>query len=263
MSQKILVPTLGESVTEATVAKWLKVKGDKVISDEPLVELETDKVNVEVPAPSNGVLETISVEEGETVNVGALLGIITSSKNIQKKDLEEKEEQYKPPIKNEKPISVTSKKNDQPLVLEKIKQPKIYDEEPLVLDKISEPNKFKQTRQTSEKISVTEKAIAPSARKIASEANIDLSTISGTGKNGLVLKEDVLGLMGIKPKPSERKITHGPEERIKMTRLRMTIAKRLKEAQENAAMLTTFNEVDMHEIISMRNKYKNDFQEKT
>jgi 2-oxoglutarate dehydrogenase E2 component (dihydrolipoamide succinyltransferase) len=262
MSQKILVPTLGESVTEATVAKWLKVKGDKVISDEPLVELETDKVNVEVPAPSNGVLETISVEEGETVNVGALLGIITSSKNIQKKDLEEKEEQYKPPIKNEKPISVTSKKNDQPLVLEKIKQPKIYDEEPLVLDKISEPNKFKQTRQTSEKISVTEKAIAPSARKIASEANIDLSTISGTGKNGLVLKEDVLGLMGIKPKPSERKITHGPEERIKMTRLRMTIAKRLKEAQENAAMLTTFNEVDMHEIISMRNKYKNDFQEK-
>ena len=262
MSQKILVPTLGESVTEATVAKWLKVKGDKVISDEPLVELETDKVNVEVPAPSNGVLETISVKEGETVNVGALLGIITSSKNIQKKDLEEKEEQYKPPIKNEKHISVTSKKNDQPLVLEKIKQPKIYDEEPLVLDKISEPNKFKQTRQTSEKISVTEKAIAPSARKIASEANIDLSTISGTGKNGLVLKEDVLGLMGIKPKPSERKITHGPEERIKMTRLRMTIAKRLKEAQENAAMLTTFNEVDMHEIISMRNKYKNDFQEK-
>ena len=141
------------------------------------------------------MLETISVKEGETVNVGALLGIITSSKNIQKKDLEEKEEQYKPPIKNEKHISVTSKKNDQPLVLEKIKQPKIYDEEPLVLDKISEPNKFKQTRQTSEKISVTEKAIAPSARKIASEANIDLSTISGTGKNGLVLKEDVLGLM--------------------------------------------------------------------
>ena len=90
MSQKILVPTLGESVTEATVAKWLKVKGDKVISDEPLVELETDKVNVEVPAPSNGVLETISVKEGETVNVGALLGIITSSKNIQKKILRKK-----------------------------------------------------------------------------------------------------------------------------------------------------------------------------
>ncbi len=87
MSQKILVPTLGESVTEATVAKWLKVKGDKVISDEPLVELETDKVNVEVPAPSNGVLETISVEEGETVNVGAILGIITSSKNIQNKQM--------------------------------------------------------------------------------------------------------------------------------------------------------------------------------
>ena len=96
MAEKITVPTLGESVTEATVSKWLKSQGEKVSVDEPLVELETDKVNVEVPSPTNGVLGSIVVKEGETVNVGALLGIITSSKNIQKKDLEEKEEQYKP-----------------------------------------------------------------------------------------------------------------------------------------------------------------------
>ena len=104
--------------------------------------------------------------------------------------------------------------------------------------------------------------VSPAARKIASEKKIDIQTIKGSGKNGLVLKEDVMSLMGIKPAPSERRIAHGPEERIRMTRLRLTIAKRLKEAQENAAMLTTFNEVDMHEVIQMRNDYKEDFQKK-
>ena len=102
--------------------------------------------------------------------------------------------------------------------------------------------------------------VSPAARKMANEAKIDLDKIKGTGKNGIILKEDVMDLMGSKPAPSERKIKHGPEERVKMTRLRLTIAKRLKEAQENAAMLTTFNEVDMSEVISMRNEYKNEFQ---
>ena len=106
-----------------------------------------------------------------------------------------------------------------------------------------------------------EKKVSPSARKMASEAKIDLDKVSGTGKNGIILKEDIMGLMGSKPAPSERKIKHGPEERVKMTRLRLTIAKRLKEAQENAAMLTTFNEVDMSEVIAMRNNYKDEFQQ--
>ena len=104
--------------------------------------------------------------------------------------------------------------------------------------------------------------ISPVARKLATEANLNLNEIEGSGKNGLVLKEDIMGLMGAKPSPSERKIKHGPEERIKMTRLRLTIAKRLKEAQENVAMLTTFNEVDMSEIILMRKTYKEEFKNK-
>ena len=97
---------------------------------------------------------------------------------------------------------------------------------------------------------------------MASESKVDLSQVQGTGKNGLILKEDIMSLMGSKPSPSERKIKNGPEERVKMTRLRLTIAKRLKEVQENAAMLTTFNEVDMSEVIAMRNQYKEDFQDK-
>ena len=104
--------------------------------------------------------------------------------------------------------------------------------------------------------------VSPSARKIAKESKINLSDVKGSGKNGIILKEDLLDLMGSAPKPSERKATHGPEERIKMTRLRMTIAKRLKEAQDNAAMLTTFNEIDMNAVILMRNEYKEEFQKK-
>ena len=113
-----------------------------------------------------------------------------------------------------------------------------------------------------QKSKITSKTISPAARKIAAESNININEINGSGKNGVILKEDLLGLMGSKPSPSDRKVTHGPEERIKMTRLRMTIAKRLKEAQDNAAMLTTFNEVDMSTIISMRNEYKEEFQKR-
>ena len=251
MSEKIVVPALGESVTEATVSKWLKTVGEKVDSDEPVVELETDKVNVEVPSPSDGVLENISVKEGDTVEVGALLGSV-GAKKVQKIDKEEKK--YTPPPKKEevvpkifdKPAEKKHKKVEQKLIL---KETTI--EPPLILSK----------EITSDK-QVEEQILSPSARKIASEKNIDLRKIAGSGKNGVILKEDLLNLMGSKPAPNKRKITHGPEEKIKMTRLRMTIAKRLKEAQNNAAMLTTFNEVDMSKVIQMKNDYKNEFIKK-
>ena len=257
MAEKITVPTLGEAVTEATVSKWLKSQGEKVSADEPLVELETDKVNVEVPSPTSGVLGSIVVKEGETVNVGSLLGTVdNSSKSVEKKNNEDSN--YSPPKK---------KKNNQPKIFEeeetirtqktiqkKTQEPilKLEEEEPLILDNAHEdPVKQK-----------VEKIISPAARKLATETKVDISKIKGSGKNGIILKEDIMELMGSKPAPSKRKINHGPEERVKMTRLRLTIAKRLKEAQENAAMLTTFNEVDMSEVMSMRSTYKDEFQAK-
>ena len=266
MSEKIKVPTLGESVTEATVSKWLKSQGEKVIADEPIVELETDKVNVEVPSPSNGVLGNIAVKEGETVNVGSLLGTITNNLKENTNDLKEIKN-YSPPkkeIKKEPKLFEEEKKTtkseyEEPIL--KLEEESFEsEEEPLILE---EPHKeIEKTRTQNKKTfkNKNEKIISPAARKIASESNVNLEKVQGSGKNGVILKEDVMSLMGSKPSPSERKIKHGPEERVKMTRLRLTIAKRLKEAQENAAMLTTFNEVDMSEIISMREQYKDEFQ---
>ena len=254
MSEKIVVPALGESVTEATVSKWLKSVGEKVNSDEPIVELETDKVNVEVPSPSNGVLENISVNEGDTVEVGALLGSI-GVRAI--KTAVKKEKKYKPPLKKEdEGPRIFEEENEKKQKKEKSTPEKLTLEEskeelPLVLDEEVETKDYSD-----------EKIASPSARKIANEKNINLKDIKGTGKNGVILKEDLLNLMGSKPAPNKRKVTHGQEERIKMTRLRMTIAKRLKEAQNNAAMLTTFNEVDMFQVIQMKNDYKNEFQKK-
>tara|TARA_B100001093_G_scaffold427708_1_gene422159 strand:+ start:6418 stop:7761 length:1344 start_codon:yes stop_codon:yes gene_type:complete len=269
MSEKIVVPILGESVTEATVAKWLKSKGDKVSSDEPLVELETDKVNVEVPSPSNGILENISAKEGETVNVGALLGSVSLTQSTSTSpEIESDEKKYSPPklkkketkkIKNieNKPVDLVTSKEE---TINKIFDDKhlVLEEEPLILDNTLNENH----KETKEETNNSDIRVSPSARKIVSEKKIDIKTIKGSGKNGLILKEDVMDLMGVKPAPSERKTAYGPEERIKMTRLRLTIAKRLKEAQENAAMLTTFNEVNMHEVIKMKNQYKEDFQKK-
>ncbi len=257
MSEKIIVPTLGESVTEATVAKWLKNKGDKVLSDEPLVELETDKVNVEVPSPSNGILDIISVKEGETVNVGALLGSISKTKPSSTSFKEEKK--YSPPktqstVPKKKEVR-KEKKVVEPLILDQQSDQKIFNEEPLILETIHDVPVKKNIKAPKD----NEARLSPSARKLADENKIDFKNIKGSGKHGVVLKEDVMSLMGIKPAPSERKIAHGPEERIKMTRLRLTIAKRLKEAQENAAMLTTFNEVNMYEVMKMKNDYKEDF----
>ncbi len=254
MTEKITVPTLGESVTEATVSKWLKSQGEEVSVDEPIVELETDKVNVEVPSPTSGVLGSIAVKEGETVNVGSLLGIVDSASS--KTDNTAKEvNNYTPPKKeNEKeelkvfekdkfikPKKVKIKNEDPILELE---------EEPLILEEVHEEKKIKKQ----------ETKVSPAARKMASEAEVDLSRVEGSGKNGVILKEDIMSLMGSKPAPAERKVKYGPEERVKMTRLRLTIAKRLKEAQENAAMLTTFNEVDMTKVMKMRAQYKEEFQ---
>tara|TARA_B100000963_G_scaffold105075_1_gene91031 strand:- start:377 stop:1690 length:1314 start_codon:yes stop_codon:yes gene_type:complete len=257
MAEKITVPTLGESVTEATVSKWLKSQGEKVSVDEPIVELETDKVNVEVPSPTNGIIGSIAVKEGETVNVGALLGTVdNSSVGAASSNIKEVKE-YSPPKKEKieeqpkifdeektiKPKKIKSKKIEEPVL-------KLEEEEPLILQQIHEEKLAKKIK----------KHVSPAARKMASESKINLTDIEGSGKNGVILKEDIMSLMGSKPAPAERKIKHGPEERVKMTRLRLTIAKRLKEAQENAAMLTTFNEVDMSEVMSMRNKYKDEFQ---
>jgi len=256
MSESILVPVLGESITEATVAKWLKNEGDKVSADEAIVELETDKVNVEVPAPSNGILDKISVKEGQTVNVGVLLGTISTSK-ISTTNMVDDEKKYSPPQKLKVVNNIESPPQKLKVVknIESEKEEKVKKiEEPLIL---TEAQEERATTQTS-KINL----ISPAARKIAAETKINLNEIKGSGKNGIILKEDLLSLMGSAPEPSERKTTHGPEERIKMTRLRMTIAKRLKEAQDNAAILTTFNEVDMNAVISMRNDYKEEFQKK-
>ena len=265
MAEKITVPTLGESVTEATVSKWLKSQGEEVSVDEPIVELETDKVNVEVPSPTSGILGSIAVKEGETVNVGSLLGVVDSSSA--KKDNTAKEvNNYTPPKKeNEKEeLKVFEKekfvkpektkiKNENPtLKLEEEEEPLILEEEPLILEEVHEEKKIKKQ----------EIKFSPAARKMAREVEVDLSRVEGSGKNGVILKEDIMSLMGSKPAPAERKIKYGPEERVKMTRLRLTIAKRLKEAQENAAMLTTFNEVDMSKIMEMRAQYKEEFQNK-
>ena len=261
MSEKIVVPALGESVTEATVSRWLKSVGEKVDSDEPLVELETDKVNVEVPSPSSGVLENITVKEGSTVEVGALLGSVGESNS--KLAEESKEKKYTPPSKDETPVTPLEEKPKEQKKIHKKKS--INGIKPLVLDLPKEEPALilkDEYNDTSQKEITIEKRVSPSARKIAKEKNINLENIQGSGKHGIILKGDLIGLMGSKPAPNIKKIQQGPEERIKMTRLRLTIAKRLKEAQNNAAMLTTFNEVNMSSIMEIRKNYQEEFQKK-
>jgi 2-oxoglutarate dehydrogenase E2 component (dihydrolipoamide succinyltransferase) len=249
MSEKILVPVLGETITEATVAKWLKKEGDSVVADEAIVELETDKVNLEVPSPIDGVLSKIDSKDGETVEVGALLGSI-SENSVQKS---EKNVVTKVEPKKKEPRKKES--NVVNLEIEK-KQPKVFEEskeEPLILT-----NEIKEEKLDS--IKKNNEILSPAVRKIVIENKIDLEKVTGSGKEGRILKSDLISMMGVNPQPSERKIKHGQEERIKMSRLRQTIAKRLKQAQENAALLTTFNEVDMTNIIEMRKENQEDFQ---
>ena len=264
MSEKILVPVLGESITEATVSKWLKKQGDSVIADEAVVELETDKVNLEVPASTHGVIAEINANEGDTVEVGAVLGVISETANKtddkssnqviedQKDQVEENpkifETKVEPALKTEEKDNVIS--------LDVEKKQKVLEtsdeEQPFVLtDEVLEPN-VEETKINP--------ILSPAVRKMVAEKKIDLEQVKPTGKDGRILKGDLISMMGANPKPNQRKIQFGEEERIKMSRLRQTIAKRLKEAQENAAMLTTFNEVDMSGIMSMRKENQEDFQ---
>jgi len=219
MADKIIVPTLGESITEATVAKWLKKAGDAVKADEAVVSLETDKVSVDVTSPKAGVLSEILAQEGSTVQVGSPLGIVgnSSSQTVSKKEEETKVTEIK---KEQKPITNA----------------------PEIKNKQGE--------------------LSPSVKRIIEEKNIDITSVTGTGKDGRILKGDLVGLMGFSPSPNKRKIEIGEEERVKMTRLRATIAKRLKDAQNNAAILTTFNEVDMSMIIQIRKDNKDEFEKR-
>ena len=261
MSEKILVPVLGESITEATVSKWLKNKGETVDADEPIVELETDKVNLEVPSPVSGKLNEINFKDGSTVKVGEILGLVTETEGGIKKSNEIKKIQPSNLQKNEE-----LKEKDNVIKLDPIKEQAELDifeekdnrnelnEKPLVL---TEEVKNTKIEENSKEESRT---LSPAVRKMVNENNIDVKSVKGSRKDGRILKGDLISLMGVNPPPSERKIKYGQEERIKMTRLRQTIAKRLKQAQENAALLTTFNEVDMTNIMNMRKENQEDFQ---
>ena len=260
MSEKILVPVLGESITEATVAKWLKKKGESVNADESIVELETDKVNLEVPSPITGVLTGINCNDGDIVEVGALLGIVSEGKR-EIAEVEKEEKKLSEQNQTTNVVNFEQEKKQEPKIFEDNNlNKKVSVEQPLVLtNSVEQPlvltNEIVQKNKHSNK-----QTLSPAVRKIVDENKINLDLVQGTGKDGRILKGDLISLMGTIPKPSERKIQYGQEERIKMTRLRQTIAKRLKEAQENAAMLTTFNEVDMGNIIAMRKENQEDFQ---
>ena len=229
MSAPILVPTLGESVTEATVAKWLKKSGDAVNEDEPIIELETDKVSVEVTSPKTGVITEITVQEGQTVEVGAQLGLIGDSGAKVAIQSEESEKPKIEKIEVEEEIKPKPKK-------EKEKEKVIQ----LNVERKSEPS--------------------PAAKRIIEENKIDISSVQGSGRRGQILKSDLIGLMGVNPGLDKKFQEKGPEERVKMSRLRATIAKRLKEAQNTAAMLTTFNEIDMSMIMQIRKDNKDEFE---
>ncbi len=220
MATEIRVPTLGESVTEAIIGKWFKKPGDTVKADEPLVELETDKVTLEVNAPASGVLAEVAAKDGDTVEVGALLGQIT----------EGAASAAKPAAKAETPAPA-----------KKAEAPKAASAMPP----------------------------SPAAAKVAADKGIDAAAVQGSGKRGQVLKEDVLRTASA-PAPAAPVQVRAPapadnasrEERVPMSRLRQTIARRLKDAQNTAAMLTTFNEVDMTEVMAMRTRYKDLFEKK-
>ena len=263
MSEQIIVPALGESITEATVAKWLKSVGDTVEADEPIVELETDKVNLEVPSPISGTVGDIKFKDGDTVEVGAVLGSVqTNGHNFKKEEVEIKET-VKSEEKNN--ISKLEPEKIQPKIFEKEDPIEIEDNENIDSD-VKEEKPLILTNEITKEINTTGTKInnnlSPSVRKIIAEKKIDISSVTGTGKDGRISKGDLINLMSVKPAPSERKIKFGEEEKIKMTRLRQTIAKRLKQAQENAALLTTFNEIDMSGIIEMRKENQEDFQKR-
>ena len=235
MATEIRVPTLGESVTEATIGRWFKKAGDAVRADEPLVELETDKVTVEVPAPAAGVLEKILVKDGETVGVGAVLGSIAEG------------------AAGAKPAPAKAAPAKAESAPAKAAAPK------------------PAPAPAPARAASSDMPLAPTVRKLAAESGVDPSTLAGSGKDGRVTKGDMLAAMSsFTPAAPAPTVARAPapksdgerEERVRMTRLRQTIAHRLKEAQNTAAMLTTFNDVDMSEIIAMRSNYKESFEKK-
>ena len=251
MIEKIIVPVLGESITEATVSKWLKKEGETVDVDEPIVELETDKVNLEVPSPVSGILKEINSKDGSIVEVGAVLGSVSENgSSSKKKETIEKVSPTPKEIEKDNVVNLETKKEP------KIFEEKIEEEKPLILTNEIQEKKEEMKAENH----LDNKSLSPAVRKIVAENKIDLENIKGTGKDGRVLKGDLIDLMGTNPPPFERKIKYGQEERIKMSRLRQTIAKRLKQAQENAALLTTFNEADMTNIMKMRKENQEDFQ---
>jgi 2-oxoglutarate dehydrogenase E2 component (dihydrolipoamide succinyltransferase) len=246
MATEIRVPTLGESITEATVGKWFKKAGDAIKADEPLVELETDKVTLEVNAPASGVLSEIAVPTGETVAVGALLGMVAASS-----------------------AASASKPAGAPAAASAAVAPKDVNG--------VAPKDVNGVAPKAPAPAATTMPPAPSAAKIAAEQGVDLGAVAGSGKRGQVLKGDVLAALA-SPAPTAPAAAPAPplpaaarasipddaarEERVRLTKLRQTIARRLKEAQNNAAMLTTFNEVDMTEVMALRGKYKDVFEKK-
>jgi 2-oxoglutarate dehydrogenase E2 component (dihydrolipoamide succinyltransferase) len=243
---EIRVPALGESVTEATIGKWFKKAGDVVAVDEPLVELETDKVTIEVPAPAAGVLADVAVKDGDTVAVGALLGSIKEGAGaVPTGRPEQKTETAKPIGAGPEPITPRQTPPPAPPAPPAAKG--------------------------------ADAPLAPSVRKIAAETGIDVSAVPGTGKDGRVTKGDMLAAIeraAAQPTPIaasaatvQARAPSPPddaarEERVRMTRLRQTIARRLKDAQNTAAMLTTFNEVDMSEVMALRGQYRELFEKK-
>src|SRR5262249_37941365 len=242
---EIRVPTLGESVTEATIGKWFKKAGDAVAVDEPLVELETDKVTIEVPAPAAGVLTDVAVKDGDTVAVGALLGAI-----------------------KEGPGAVPAGHPDQ-----KTEKPKAIDAGP----EQPKPREDAAAAKPAAPKPAADAPLAPSVRRLAAETGIDASAVRGTGKDGRVTKGDMLAAIeraAAQPTPvaapaaAVQMRAPSPaddaarEERVRMTRLRQTIARRLKDAQNTAAMLTTFNEVDMTHVMALRSQYRDLFEKK-
>ena len=245
MATEIKVPSLGESVVEATVAKWYKNQGDHVAVDEPLVELETDKVTLEVPSPCGGQLKIISAKEGETVEVGALLGQITEGEEDNK--VSEKAIESENKIPENKP--------------QEIQQPETQDNNSET-DKVDVDNK---------KVVTNIEKLSPAVRKIVDEQKIDLSNIEPKRSDGRITKGDLINNVNTSETQTENNVpilsnadlsNTELRKEVPMSRLRQTIAKRLKDAQNNAAILTTFNEVDMFQLIETRNEYKESFESK-
>jgi 2-oxoglutarate dehydrogenase E2 component (dihydrolipoamide succinyltransferase) len=251
----ILTPTLGESVTEATVARWTRKQGEAVKKDEVLVELETDKVSLEVSAPSDGVLSEVSAPEGSTVTPGQLLGKVSEGAGAAAAPAPAAPQQAEPARTT--PAAAAAPAGEA--------QPEPHPAKPA-------PTSGPVPDTSSEPPTQPAMPLSPSVQRIVAEAGLDPSQISGTGKDGRITKGDALAALesrAAQPAPQvqappsvEPRQLAPKEERVRMTRLRQTIARRLKEAQNTAAMLTTFNEVDMSAVMSLRNQYKDAFEKR-